>query len=300
MSLCLIEMLVGQGRLCQNEIVFLSFGYGDGTLVGAAELIVFGIEEVEPGKRLEPVAPDGFLCTVEDTVFAVELHLPAEVARTSQSLVCMVCSHFAVARPIGGTGVKRVDEGTVLIGLGQWQCLVEHLHGFLHLVFPFHRHTAVLRGQCKEEISSQQEGISLDAEQVETVGCCGGRVSLRHGCQAIVSHLPQGAHMPLQGGDISIIVEQLRNVKHLARPGIVVEIIVGEDLHQLHEIRHMECELLLRTIHPGFHRVVGMEECRLIDIRVDDLVGRHQVAASQQQCCHHHGEISHFHFLSTF
>ena len=70
--LCLIEMLVGQGRLCQNEIVFLSFGYGDGTLVGAAELIVFGIEEVEPGKRLEPVAPDGFLCTVEYTVFAVE------------------------------------------------------------------------------------------------------------------------------------------------------------------------------------------------------------------------------------
>ena len=132
---------------------------------------------------------------------------------------------------------------------------------------------------------------------MEAVGIGGVGIGIRHRCQTIVGHLTQRADMALQVGDIAVGVEQLRYVEHLARTGVVVEIIVRENLHQFHKIRHVECQFLLCAVHPCLHRIVGMEECRLVDIGIDDLIGGDQVAACQQQCRHHHGKISQFHFL---
>ena len=105
--------------------------------------------------------------------------------------------------------------------------------------------------------------------------------------------------MALEGGDIGVGVEQLGDVEHLARAGVVVEIVVGEYLHQFNEVGEVEGEFLLGAVDPRFHGVVGTEEGGLIDIGVDDFVGAYQVATAQQKGTYY-GEISQFHLLGGY
>ena len=188
----------------------------DGALVGAAHLEVFRVEEVEAWQRLEPVAPDGLLGTAEHTVLAVEVHLAAEVARGGKCLAGMCHRLLAVADAVGGTCIEGMHEGAVVGSLCQGQCLVEHLHGLSHLSVPFHGITAILHGQGTEEVAGEHEGIGLDAEQVEALGIGGGGIGLCHCRQTVVGHLAQCPHVALQVGDVSIGIEQLRHVEHLA------------------------------------------------------------------------------------
>ena len=115
------------------------------------------------------------------------------------------------------------------------------------------------------------------------MGIGGGRISLCDGLQSVVRHFAQCSYMALQLRDVSIGVEKLRHVEHLARPCVVVEIVVGENLHQFDEIGHVEGELLLRAVHPCLHRVVGVEKSFFVYVWIDDFIGFYQVATGQHE-----------------
>ena len=299
-GLGLIEPAHGECSLCQDQVVFLGLRNGDRTLVSAAHLEVFRVKEVEPWQRLEPVAPDGFLGSVQHTVLAVELHLAAECGRFFECLLRMADGLVALTQPVGGPGSQRVHKGTVVGRLRQRQCFVEYGERLRHLRVPFLCLSPVLHGQCAEEIAGEHKRIGLDAEQAEAVGRGGILVGGGHGCQSVVGHLAQFTHVALQFGHVGIGVEQLRNVEHLARTCIVVEIVVREYLHEFHEVRHVECQLFLGSVQPCLHGIVRIEKRFFVYVGVDNLIRLHQIATCQHANRHSYDDIPeclHFFFF---
>jgi len=135
--------------------------------------------------------------------------------------------------------------------------------------------------------------VGLDTEQLEPLLLGHIVVGLCHGGQAVVGHLAQRSHVALQCGHIGICAEQLRHVEDLARSGVVVIVVVRQYLHQLDKVGHVQGQLLLGAVDPGLHGIVAVEECRLIDVGVDDLVGADQVACGEQQGQQDDAEIFH-------
>ena len=197
---------------------------------------------------------------------------------------------------MGRTGRQCVHKGAVIVVLRQRQGLIQHLHGLQHLLAPLDQLAAILHRQGAEEVTGQNERVGLDAEQLEPLLLGDIAVGLCHGGQPIVGHLAQRAHMTLQHGDIGVGVEQLWHVEDLARARVVVIVVVRQYLHQLGEVRHVQCQLFLGAVDPCLHGVVRIEKRRLVHIGVDDLVGADQVASSEQHGQQDDANISHFSF----
>ena len=189
MRLCAAEVTRRQRSLGKDEVVLLGLCQGDGALVAATHLVVLRIEEVQARQGLEPVAPDGFLCTIEYAVLVVKMHLTQQISLKSQRAVGMCDCQLSVAQAMGGTGSQGVDKGAVVIVLRQQQGLFQHIQRLLQVLAPLHGGTAILVGQGTEEVTRQQVRIGLYPKQVEAVGIGSLGIGCSHRRQAIIRHL---------------------------------------------------------------------------------------------------------------
>jgi hypothetical protein len=186
----------------------------------------------------------------------------------------------APAEGIAGPGLEGEDKRTVG-GIGSvGERVVERLKGLLQVLLPRMDVAPRGHGQSDECLAGEQRAVSLDGVEVEELRA-GGRVFARYGLDAIVGHLAHGAHGTLHGHHVIVGVEYSRNVEHVAAAGIVVEIVVGENLHHLAPVADVDGKLLVGAVDPRRHGSRGFEISLLVHVGVHDVVGVDEAARAQ-------------------